>query len=59
MAENLIISSKIKKMVKDQGLRTGGSYITALSAKVEEIVNGSIAKLKQDGKRVTLGADDV
>ena len=59
MAENLVVTSKVKKIIKDQGLRTGGSYISALSAKVEEMINASIGKLKQEGKRITLGAEDI
>ncbi len=59
MAENLVVTSKVKKLIKDQGLRTGSSFINALSGKVEEIINASIGKLKQDGKRITLGADDL
>jgi hypothetical protein len=59
MADNLVITSKIKKMVKDQGLRTGSGYITALSVKVEDIIKSSIAKVKQEGKKVTLGAEDL
>ena len=59
MADNLVIISKVKKMVKEQGLRTGSTYIAALSSKVESIVNESIQKLKSEGKRITLGADDL
>ncbi len=59
MAENLVVTSKVKKLIKDQGLRTGGSYIAALSSKVEEMINSSIGKLKQEGKRITLGAEDI
>lgn len=59
MADNLVTTSKIKKMVKEQGLRTGSGYIAALSVKVENIIKSSIAKVKQEGKKVTLGAEDL
>ncbi len=59
MAESLVVVSKIKKMVKEQGFRTGGDYIEALSKKVEGIINESLGKIKADGKRKTLGLEDL
>jgi hypothetical protein len=59
MAEMLVVVSKIKKAVKEKGLRTGGDYIDALSKKVEEIINASVAKVQADNKKKTLGAEDL
>ena len=59
MAETLVVVSKIKKMVKEQGFRTGVDYVEALSQKVLGIMNSSIEKVKADGKRKTLGAEDL
>jgi len=59
MAETLVVVSKIKKMVKDAGYRTGGDYIDSLSSKVLSIVNASVEKVKADGKKKTLGAEDL
>lgn len=59
MAEVLVVVSKIKKMVKDAGFRTGGDYVDSLSAKVDSIVKQSIEKVKQDGGKKTLGAEDL
>lgn len=59
MAESLVVVSKIKKTVKDAGLRTGGDYIDALSKKVEELVQASINKVKGDANKKTLGAEDL
>ncbi len=59
MAEVLVVVSKIKKMVKDAGFRTGGDYVDALSVKVDAIVKQSIEKVKQDGGKKTLGAEDL
>ncbi len=59
MAEILVVVSKVKKMVKDAGFRTGADYITSLSAKVEETVKASIDKAKQAGNKKTLGAEDM
>ena len=48
MAETLVVVSKIKKMVKESGLRTGGDFIDALSVKIGEIVNAAVDKVKND-----------
>lgn len=59
MAENLVVVSKVKKMVKDAGFRTGGDYIEGLSAKISGVIQASIDKVKLDGKKKTLGAEDL
>jgi len=59
MADTLVVVSKIKKMVKEAGFRTGGDYITALSGKIEETVKASIEKARQAGNKKTLGAEDI
>ena len=46
MSEVLVVVSKVKKMVKEQGLRTGEDFITALSEKVDAMVRRSIEKVK-------------
>ncbi|HVA65430.1 MAG TPA: hypothetical protein VNK24_00720 [Elusimicrobiota bacterium] len=59
MAEVLVVVSKIKKIVKDAGYRTGGDYIEKLSGRISELVNSSIERVKTDGKKKTLGAEDL
>ncbi|MFA6317851.1 MAG: hypothetical protein WC943_10570 [Elusimicrobiota bacterium] len=59
MAENLVVVSKVKAMVKTAGLRTGGDYVDALSKKVSEIVQASINKVNTEGGKKTLGAEDL
>ena len=59
MAETLVVVSKIKKLVKDAGYRTGGDYIDALSAKISQIVLSSVEKVKAENKKKTLGAEDL
>ncbi|MBI5242433.1 MAG: hypothetical protein HY922_01960 [Elusimicrobia bacterium] len=59
MAETLVVVSKIKKMVKEKELRTGVDYIEALSAKVSQIVQASVDKVKAESKKKTLGAEDL
>lgn len=59
MAETFVVVSKIKKFVKEKGLRTGGDYIEGLSKKVEDMVAAAAAKVTAEGKRKTLGAEDL
>jgi hypothetical protein len=59
MAEILVVVSKVKKVVKDAGFRTGGDYIEALSGKINAMVNASIEKVKAEGGKKTLGAEDL
>ena len=59
MAESLVVVSKIKKMVKEAGLRTGGDYIDALSSRVNILIQASITKVKTDASKKTLGAEDL
>ncbi len=59
MAEIYVVVSKVKKKVKEAGFRTGKDYSDALSSKIEQIVNASIEKVKADGKKKTLGAEDL
>ncbi len=59
MSEVIVVVSKIKKMVKDAGFRTGGDYIEALSGKINAMISASIERVKADGKKKTLGAEDL
>lgn len=59
MAETLVIVSKVKKLVKDAGLRTGGDYVDALSAKIAGMIQASVQKVQADGKKKTLSAEDL
>ncbi|MDI6641896.1 MAG: hypothetical protein QME68_06260 [Elusimicrobiota bacterium] len=59
MSEILVVASKVKKLIKEQGLRSSPGYLEALSKKVEELVKSSADKVKQEGKKKTLGAEDL
>ena len=54
----LVITSRIKQMVKAEGLRTGADFIDALSRKVNDMVNSAMETTRND-RRMTLGAEDV
>ncbi len=59
MSEMYVVVSKVKKKVKEAGYRTGKDYTDALSRKIEEMVSASIEKVKGDGKKKTLGVEDL
>ncbi len=59
MAETLVVVSKVKKQVKDAGFRTGADFIDGLSLKVQNLVAAAIEKVKADGSKKTLGAEDL
>lgn len=59
MAEILVVASKVKKIIKELGLRSSPGYLEGLSKKVEELVKTSADKVKQEGKKKTLGAEDL
>ncbi|MBI4667828.1 MAG: hypothetical protein HY747_01380 [Elusimicrobia bacterium] len=59
MADTFVVVSKIKKIVKEAGYRTGADYIDGLSKKVEEMVRNSVTKVQTDQSRKTLGAEDL
>ena len=59
MAEMLIVTSKVKKLVKAAGYRTGIDYLDALSSQISTTLNASIEKVKLNGKKKTLGAEDI
>ncbi|MEK7766952.1 MAG: hypothetical protein AAB368_12015 [bacterium] len=51
------MTSKIKKLVKAQGMRTGGDAIEALSRIVGDKISQAIQKAKADGKKTIQGVD--
>lgn len=59
MSEILVVVSKVKKMVKEAGYRTGGDYVDALSTRINSMIQASIERVKADGKKKTLGAEDL
>ena len=59
MSDILVVASKIKKVVKESGLRSSPGYMDALSKKVEDMIKASTEKVKTEGKKKTLGAEDL
>lgn len=59
MAESLVVASKVKSVVKEAGLRTGGDFLDALSSRVAQIISAAVEKVKAENKKKTLGAEDL
>ena len=59
MSDIFVVASKVKKVVKETGLRSSSGYLEALSKKVEELIKASTDRVKQEGKKKTLGAEDL
>lgn len=55
---SLVIASKIKAIVKTEGLRTGKDFLDALSRSVNDTVQRALESTRND-RRMTLGAEDV
>lgn len=58
MPETYVVVSKVKKLAKELGMRTGGDAIEKLSLVVEEKIKQGAEKAKQAGKK-TIQALDV
>jgi hypothetical protein len=54
----LVVTSKVKALIKNEGMRSGKDFIDALSRKVNEMVMQACESTRQD-RRMTLGAEDV
>ena len=59
MSDTYVVVSKVKKKVKENGYRTGKDFTDALSRKIEEVIDGALEKVKSEGKKKTLGAEDL
>ncbi len=57
MPEMLVIASKVKKIIKEQGMRTGGDALEALSKIVEEKAKAAVQKAKEAGKKTVQAGD--
>jgi hypothetical protein len=55
----LIVTSKVKGLIKEEGLRSGKDFLEALSQHVRNIIDSAIQQTKEQGRKQTLGAEDV
>ena len=58
MSDILVVTSKVKKMIKEKsGLSTSASLVDALSNKVAMMCETAIEKAKQDGRKTVMDRD--
>ncbi|MEK7448669.1 MAG: hypothetical protein AAB019_04205 [Planctomycetota bacterium] len=57
MTETLVVVSRVKKMTKEQGMRTGADAIEKLSQVVEAKVKAGIEKARASGKKTVQAID--
>ena len=57
MAEVLVVTSKIKKLAKEQGMRTAADAVQALSDGVAAKMKEGIEKAKAAGKKTVQASD--
>ncbi|OGH59253.1 MAG: hypothetical protein A3G34_02940 [Candidatus Lindowbacteria bacterium RIFCSPLOWO2_12_FULL_62_27] len=57
MAEVLVVTSKIKKLIKEQGMRTSADVIEALSQMVEAKAKEAVERAKAAGKKTVQASD--
>ena len=57
MAEVLVVTSKVKKLAKEQGMRTSADAVQALSDIVAAKVKEGIEKARGAGKKTVQASD--
>ncbi len=60
MSDILIVTSKVKKFIKEQGqMNTSGETVDVLSKAVEKICQKGIENAKADGRKTVMARDIV
>ncbi|MEI7974316.1 MAG: histone-like protein [Bdellovibrio sp.] len=60
MSEILIVTSKVKKFIKEQGqMNTSGETVDVISKAVERICQKGIENAKADGRKTVMARDIV
>ena len=58
MAENLVVVSKVKKMIKDKsGLNTSSNVMDKLSEIVKKVCGQAIEDAQKDGRKTVIDRD--
>jgi len=55
--ETLVVVSKVKEYVKEQGMQTSESAIEALSNAVRELLTKAVARAKDNGRQTVKDRD--
>ncbi len=57
MTEILVVQSKIRDMIKNEGCATSQEAVEALSKEIERMVKRSIERAKENGRKTVKGQD--
>ncbi len=52
-----VVASKVKELVKSEGMNTASDFSDALSKKVEELVKAAAARAKGNGRKTVRAID--
>jgi hypothetical protein len=47
---NLVVGSKVKELIKGQGVRMAGDLLDSLNGSVSALVKGAVARCKANGR---------
>ena len=57
MGESLIVQSKVREVVKENGANMSGDFADALSSKVKEMITQAINRAKANGRKTVRNYD--
>jgi histone H3/H4 len=57
VTEILVVQSKIRDMIKNEGCATSQEAVEALSREIERMVKRSIERAKENGRKTVKGQD--
>lgn len=57
MSEVLVVTSKVKKVVKEKGMNTSGETIAVLSKHVASLLDKAVANAQADGRKTVMARD--
>jgi histone H3/H4 len=55
--QSMVVSSRVKDLIKSWGLRSEGELTDAVSAKVGELLKAAAARTKANGRSTVRGSD--
>lgn len=57
MSEVLVVTSKVKKVVKEKGMNTSAETIGVLSAHIGKLLEKAVANAQADGRKTVMARD--
>lgn len=60
MAENIVVQSKVRELVKEteEGFRISDDFLASLNVEVEQVIKSAVARAKANGRK-TLQPHDI